>query len=259
MNRRGFTLVELLVVISIIALLIAILLPVLSSARDAGRSVQCLSNERQVGIAFNTYAEEFADYIPAVDILISAGGTWCQKLGRGGYIGAATPHTTTFGLTVSERWLVFRCPGEGTPGPDSGVNMSYWDFPYTRSSYVINWSVSGYSAGTPRKGWSKGPRYGTPVAYTDSDTPQPLDPADAPIVTDTEDQGFGHDQLTFNDPMNDEVAWVYYQGYTGYYHAFRHPGPGANMLYMDGHAATIRPVYRGGPLGWRLLWNYSPP
>src|SRR5262245_24155104 len=48
---RGFTLIELLVVVSIIALLITNLLPTLSSAKGSARSVACLSNQRQLGIA----------------------------------------------------------------------------------------------------------------------------------------------------------------------------------------------------------------
>ncbi len=63
LRRRAFTLIELLVVIAIIALLVAILLPSLCQAREAGRKSQCYSNMRQLGIAYNTYASDFQDRI----------------------------------------------------------------------------------------------------------------------------------------------------------------------------------------------------
>jgi prepilin-type N-terminal cleavage/methylation domain-containing protein/prepilin-type processing-associated H-X9-DG protein len=57
--RRGFTLIELLVVIAVIALLVSLLLPALGKAKEAGRTVICRSNIRQVGLAMFTYAADY--------------------------------------------------------------------------------------------------------------------------------------------------------------------------------------------------------
>jgi prepilin-type processing-associated H-X9-DG protein/prepilin-type N-terminal cleavage/methylation domain-containing protein len=63
-ERGAFTLVELLVVIGVIALLIAILLPALSSARESAKAVSCLSNLRQLATAAHAYAVEHQGSFP---------------------------------------------------------------------------------------------------------------------------------------------------------------------------------------------------
>lgn len=69
----GFTLIELLVVITIITLLISILLPALSKARSAAQSIQCMSNQRQIGIATQMYIGDHSGFIPYCDSSYGSG------------------------------------------------------------------------------------------------------------------------------------------------------------------------------------------
>ena len=86
--KRGFTLIELLVVIAIIAILAALLMPALDRARDSAQQAVCISNERQIFLAFLSYAGEWNDVIiPIYGPVGGPGGTWAQNSWGTGYWG----------------------------------------------------------------------------------------------------------------------------------------------------------------------------
>jgi prepilin-type N-terminal cleavage/methylation domain-containing protein/prepilin-type processing-associated H-X9-DG protein len=73
-SRRGFTLMELLVVVSIIALLMSLLLPSLGGAKEAARSSVCASNQRQLAVAAAAYANDSQDWMNPLEDYRYPGG-----------------------------------------------------------------------------------------------------------------------------------------------------------------------------------------
>ena len=128
----GFTLVELLVVIGIIALLIAILLPALGRARDQARTVNCMSNLRQIGTATNAWVSDnkyggtiaTVQGVPAKDTYVYYYGTAPLNPSLG-----PPPTKDGFLYPYLKDVRIFECPEieplDLPPGDPGGVKCSY--------------------------------------------------------------------------------------------------------------------------------------
>ncbi len=203
----SFTLIELLVVIAIIAILAAMLLPALSSAREAARNSTCLSKLKQIGLAHGMYINDNNDVIcPAYD-KPNGGILWCNRV---------APYVMAEGKLTDNR-AIFSCPSESLVAfPESGQT----GFAY--GHYGQNNVLTGGNNGQPD--WSR-------KAGAVADSSKAIINGDETYTS------------AFRLDYTGYVAWRHggkgdYKADTGVaYGVSTAPGQ-ANFLYLDGHAES---------------------
>ena len=238
---QGFTLIELLVVIAIISLLVSILLPSLSRARESARTVVCLTNLRALATGCVLYMDENDGYVPTTTNSYGADG-WPGRLLT--YVGLdqglASPVWYTFGFGVSyspeeayRRLLgtVFDCPT--VPGP--AIN--------TTAASVDNWYRFNYSlCTTPSLILARG-IFGDPGCWQNERYRSwPVRDTDIPRPGET--VRFGECNAKYPPEralvFTDSYRFSFYTWYRGAACVpwDRH-GTGANFAFCDGHAERL--------------------
>jgi len=123
-TSSAFTLIELLVVIAIIAILSAILFPVFAKAREKARQAVCASNEKQIGLAFVQYEQDFDESTPYCNHGVSTN--------YGGWAGQMYPYIKSTGA--------YSCPDDSYVATAPKFTVSY-----AANSYVLNTNTERHS------------------------------------------------------------------------------------------------------------------
>jgi len=234
--RFGFTLVELLVVIGIIALLISILLPALSKARESANNLKCQAQLRQMIQMMQLHANDHKGYMPLVGQIEATNGTYSSDaasidpkmvryefyqqgninycLGMPGslakYMGVDLDTSSAAKVQAALDKGLFRkmmvCPSDkegGTRGYTIGPPASLTSY----LSYAFNEAALGWS--------NPGGSDGSKVGRQRANTAKFVHPSELMLITDANSRGAGGWLLYYDVDPNCSLADVYQHGFPG--------------------------------------------
>lgn len=250
-HSRAFTLAELMVSVSIIAILMSVLIPALSNTREVARNVRCQANLRQIGNAIRLYADDYRGKLMPMDT--SADTEWYNLIrpfvGQAGYADSADE-------SASEN--IGLCPSAKTPANAGAVKYSFgdaytsWTWNFDTGSYGSNnWLRPDGDAYYNDGGFNENTLFSGRSDWFFNTLTSAEFPAETPVIADCNWVGGWPEEKGL--PPDDLVAGRYGHGRQRFMARFaiiRHLERSVNVVHVDGHVDAVE---LGGL--WRLNWH----
>lgn len=226
LRRRGFTLIEILIGLTVLAVLLALLIPGVRRSVLASHDARCMSNLRQIGVAFHLYAGEHGGMLPE---LVFRPGESNRNRERGTGEQWDAQVMPYLGITDATRGnTVFYCP----------TSVHYYpNQPHRTLSYSFNENVGRNHNGSRTLASNDHP--GTVVMLADFEAPESRDDNNLSVpYKSTVHQTFRgrNNRITFR-PSEREFEWL----------SYRHGDQHVNILFVDGHVESRTRVDRFDP------------